>query len=396
MRSLPLLATSFFSLILASCAASPPRVGHAATAPELPPATAVAPTSKASTPAVEAGQRGAKVRPRLKPAAELESPPKLASKSQPKGAEVEKCALPEEGPAVGFYVRDERPEGQVALTFDDGPHPGKTPKVLNLLRKHKMHAAFFVVGAAIRPDTYQLIQRMVAEGHVIGTHSYNHDIKMASRRPGRRTVEYVRGQHEVTRILIDLALMAQSKQDFIRLYRRVFERKHVVYMPAGKMRHWPTFFARHRLLLSEAGYQGETRPYDVLYSRPPGGGPYLEPSQKWQRELNDTALREAGLANVMWHDESGDTNAEKKRDFGFLTSNLRRGFKRGGVVLIHDYIRTDALTAALTALAKSKTKVVPLAQMVAHKYGCSEETLRAQLRPASKSTTKTAVARASK
>ena len=307
---------------------------------------------------------------------------KSLSATPPPSAPPPSCTLPETGPAVGFYARDPRPAQQVALTFDDGPHPGKTPKVLNLLQKHKLHATFFVVGAAIRPGTYQLIQRMVAEGHVIGSHSYNHDVKMAARRPGRGSIDYVRGQHEVTRILIDLALLAQSESDFTRLYTRVFEQKSVVYLPAKRLRAWPEFLARHRLLLTEAGYGKNARPYDVLYSRPPGGGPYLEPSQKWQREVYDTALREAGLVNVMWHDESGDTNMEKKHDFTFLTGNLARGFRRGGVVLIHDYIRTDALTTALSALRKSDVKAVSLAEVTKHKYGCEEPVLRAELRPA--------------
>ena len=405
MRMQPPLTITTLTLLLAACSHSARPAKHtptplqpynaAAPAAVMAVAVAMAPRAAPSTLAgrqATAGRRAAKIRqpPHQKPqlpsvAAEVAN--SNAVGQAPAGqapaavaAAAQHCVLPEASPAVGFYARDARPKGQVALTFDDGPHPSHTPKVLDLLRRHNMHATFFVVGAAIRPGSYHLIQRMVAEGHTIGSHSYNHDIEMASRRRGRRTVEYVRGQHEVTRILIDLALLAQSAEDFVQAYQRVFERQQVVYMPSAILRQWPLFLRRHHQLLSEAGYAGEQRPYEVLYSRPPGGGPYLGPSQTWQRALNDTALREAGLVNVMWHDESGDTKADKSRDFTFLTNNLQRAFKRGGVVLIHDFIRQDALATALTALAKSTTQVVPLGHMVEHKYHCEEQTLRAQLK----------------
>jgi peptidoglycan/xylan/chitin deacetylase (PgdA/CDA1 family) len=61
----------------------------------------------------------------------------------------------------------------VALTFDDGPHPELTPRVLDLLRRHGAQATFFVVGknAEAHPD---LVRRMVAEGHTVGNHTYAH------------------------------------------------------------------------------------------------------------------------------------------------------------------------------------------------------------------------------
>ncbi|WP_427051452.1 polysaccharide deacetylase family protein [Paenibacillus sp. TC-CSREp1] len=62
---------------------------------------------------------------------------------------------------------------QVALTFDDVPDPRFTGQVLDVLKKYKVRATFFVVGsrAEKHPD---LVKRMVKEGHVIGNHSYNH------------------------------------------------------------------------------------------------------------------------------------------------------------------------------------------------------------------------------
>ncbi|MEV1020885.1 glycosyltransferase [Streptomyces sp. NPDC050264] len=62
---------------------------------------------------------------------------------------------------------------KLVLTFDDGPDPEWTPKVLDVLKKHHAHAVFFVTGtmASRYPG---LVDRMVAEGHEVGLHTFNH------------------------------------------------------------------------------------------------------------------------------------------------------------------------------------------------------------------------------
>ncbi|MGW1723241.1 glycosyltransferase [Streptomyces sp. NPDC002306] len=65
------------------------------------------------------------------------------------------------------------PDHRVVLTFDDGPDPKWTPRVLDILQKHHAHAVFFVTGtmASRYPD---LVKRMIAEGHEVGLHTFNH------------------------------------------------------------------------------------------------------------------------------------------------------------------------------------------------------------------------------
>ncbi|MDQ0991197.1 glycosyltransferase [Streptomyces sp. V3I7] len=73
------------------------------------------------------------------------------------------------------------PRHRLVLTFDDGPDPVWTPKVLDVLKKHHAHAVFFVTGtmASRYPD---LVRRMVAEGHEVGLHTFNHpDLSYQSR-----------------------------------------------------------------------------------------------------------------------------------------------------------------------------------------------------------------------
>ena len=62
---------------------------------------------------------------------------------------------------------------QVAITFDDGPDPQWTPKILDILKATNTKAAFFLVG--VNAEHYPgLVRRIVAEGHEIGNHTYYH------------------------------------------------------------------------------------------------------------------------------------------------------------------------------------------------------------------------------
>ena len=77
------------------------------------------------------------------------------------------------GPNVNRLSPEQETEGQVALTFDDGPDPDITPKVLSILEKYSVNATFFCVGRKVEnhPD---LVRKMVRMGHQIENHSYFH------------------------------------------------------------------------------------------------------------------------------------------------------------------------------------------------------------------------------
>ncbi|MEP6698714.1 MAG: glycosyltransferase [Verrucomicrobiota bacterium] len=85
---------------------------------------------------------------------------------------------------------------QVALTFDDGPDPEWTPKVLDILKAANVKAAFFLVG--FNAEQYpELVRRIVAEGHEIGNHTYYHP-NLALCWP-----EHVRLELNATQLLIE-------------------------------------------------------------------------------------------------------------------------------------------------------------------------------------------------
>ncbi len=61
----------------------------------------------------------------------------------------------------------------IALTFDDGPWPETTSQVLDILKKNKIKGTFFVVGQNVKNYPH-LVQRVIAEGHAIGNHTWHH------------------------------------------------------------------------------------------------------------------------------------------------------------------------------------------------------------------------------
>ncbi|MBP1173697.1 polysaccharide deacetylase family protein [Paenibacillus sp. OT2-17] len=94
----------------------------------------------------------------------------------------------EDGAFVEKYLKQQMlgqmPDGadgkKVAyLSFDDGPSVTVTPKILDILKKQKVKATFFIVGkeADENEHTRNIIKRIVKEGHAIGNHTYSHNYK---------------------------------------------------------------------------------------------------------------------------------------------------------------------------------------------------------------------------
>ena len=105
----------------------------------------------------------------------------LAILSQVGWADAEGVSWPEPGQVVRSLGRADSPPARhpdprsplIALTFDDGPHATRTPAVLDVLKRERVRATFFVTGENAKryPD---LIRRMAAEGHVVASHTMRH------------------------------------------------------------------------------------------------------------------------------------------------------------------------------------------------------------------------------
>lgn len=100
-------------------------------------------------------------------------------------------------PGAGFFLpvihRQKKGPRAVCLTFDDGPDPDVTPRLLGLLGRHGAPATFFVTGA--RAQRYPgLIRELLARGHTLGNHSYHHDPLLMLRSRARLREEIARTQ----------------------------------------------------------------------------------------------------------------------------------------------------------------------------------------------------------
>ena len=81
-------------------------------------------------------------------------------------------AVPPAGARVS-YSSIQTDQKVVAMTFDDGPHPTHTPRLLKILRDRNIKATFYLVGKNAKAYP-QIVRQMVAEGHEIGNHTWTH------------------------------------------------------------------------------------------------------------------------------------------------------------------------------------------------------------------------------
>ena len=77
------------------------------------------------------------------------------------------------GPVIDPPRSSRLPARTIALTFDDGPDPEWTPKILDVLAKHRVPATFFLIGSQVARHP-ELARRIAAEGHEIGAHTFTH------------------------------------------------------------------------------------------------------------------------------------------------------------------------------------------------------------------------------
>lgn len=106
------------------------------------------------------------------------------------------------GVYVLAFCREKTDRKVVYLTFDDGPHPPETERVLDVLRERGARATFFLIGSKVSGNE-AVLRRMLEEGHALGLHTYSHagtfpllsfDKMLADVNEGKRAVESVAGK----------------------------------------------------------------------------------------------------------------------------------------------------------------------------------------------------------
>jgi peptidoglycan/xylan/chitin deacetylase (PgdA/CDA1 family) len=97
-------------------------------------------------------------------------------------------------------VRGPRGSRGVALTFDDGPHPRWTLRILDILSQHGVQATFFVVGRKVEQHP-EVVRAIVEGGHGVGLHSYAHDRLFSLRGERRVRDDLERGMAVLERVV---------------------------------------------------------------------------------------------------------------------------------------------------------------------------------------------------
>ncbi len=137
------------------------------------------PATVAPAPAASSSRAKVPARPSSPPA--TSAPATSAPATSPPASAAPATHAPEQhgGPANSLMVTGQK---GVALTFDDGPDPEQTPKLLDLLAAQGVKATFCVVGENVQahPD---LVRRIAAEGHTLCNHTWDHDLKLGKKKP---------------------------------------------------------------------------------------------------------------------------------------------------------------------------------------------------------------------
>jgi peptidoglycan/xylan/chitin deacetylase (PgdA/CDA1 family) len=185
----------------------------------------------------------------------------------------------------------------VYLTFDDGPSPVHTPRILDILQRRGVKATFFVTGAAISGNE-EIIRRQAREGHIVASHQWQHSIASTGQFRG-----WVTKERDILRGLVG---------DEMPLYFRY---------PYGAMASWK------ETILKEEGY--------------------LDGGVGWDVDTLDWDFGPDGRASRR------EVPTALKNDFeGWIFSQLNR--RGGGVILFHDVqsITSSRLEAIIDRLER--------------------------------------------
>jgi peptidoglycan/xylan/chitin deacetylase (PgdA/CDA1 family) len=160
--------------------------------------------------------------------------------------------------------------GCVALTFDDGPDPVDTPRLLDLLRDHNVKATFFVVGqrAAQHPE---IVRRAWEEGHLIANHTWSHQPLFCFLSPWRLRSEIERNAECITRICGVRPRYFRSPVALRHPLLRLALQKAGMEFIAWRVRSYDTVIRNPRVLAHRILSQVANRDIILLHDRLPKG-----------------------------------------------------------------------------------------------------------------------------
>ncbi len=183
---------------------------------------------------------------------------------------------------------------ELVLTFDDGPWPGTTPKVLDALKHECVRATFFLLGKNVEPHP-ELARRELAEGHSVGHHTYSH-------------------------ALLDRMPLAKAEAE---INRGIEEDDYAVYGQRRTVPITPFFrfpgFAANRALLDRMSERGI-----VVFGADVWASDWDPMSPDQQLHLILARIEQAGSGIVLFHDTKAQTAQMLP---AFLRELKKRGYR---------------------------------------------------------------------
>lgn len=170
----------------------------------IPPVTAI--PSEVSTPTPEQPSTQSPASVPSVPADESDNNPSPTPPAAPLGTPIhpyyDLSGTPPTAPGLAMRTRTFNPEPpKIAyLTFDDGPYPETTPRILKILQDEGVKATFFVLGKQV--DRYpDLLKAEFDQGHGIGNHSYTHDYRSIYRSPETFLAEITQTEESIVKAI---------------------------------------------------------------------------------------------------------------------------------------------------------------------------------------------------
>ncbi len=183
---------------------------------------------------------------------------------------------------------------ELVLTFDDGPWPGTTPKVLDALKNECVRATFFLLGRNVAANP-ALARRELAEGHSLGHHTFSHPL-LSRMAPAQAEAEIDRGIAQD-----ELALTGQRRND-----------------PSTPFFRFPGF-ASNRALLDRLQAR-----HIVVFGADVWASDWVVMSPQQEMMLIIGRIEQAGSGIVLFHDTKTQTAAMLP---AFLRELKRRGYR---------------------------------------------------------------------
>ena len=230
----------------------------------------------------------------------------------------------------GIHWHDIVPD-RIALTFDDGPRPGRTTRVLDVLDEEKIKATFFICGRLVRRFP-SILEEIDSAGHQLANHTWSH--------PNLRhmSVREIEDQFDRTADAVNEALQ---------------------------------------------------REVHLRYYRPPYGSPWYKRSksaEKSRKKICEIIDRRGGLL-CMWQVHSNDSHEGVTEASIYKSMRMKFDRKKAGAMVFHDSSKMTArlLPEYLDFMRSYGLRFTTVDELVTHKYGVAPEAvaqLPTALRPA--------------